>query len=303
MSLNTLDYLFGPSGWLYWPGVVAAMAVALTAGLLSPLVVHRKLSFVGQGVSHAGFAGLGLVLLVTWLSGGAMHGPGLTAVVLLVTSLAAGALMARLSQHTTRGSRQAGGGDTAIGVVMVAGMAIGFVLTRLAAEPVTRLTGQRPPDLESVLFGSVVAVSWLDAWVTVVVCTLVATVTWWYRRRIVLWAVDEEGARALGVRTSHVQLLVMLLLSVVVVLAVRVAGVVLAAAVLVLPGAAAVRLSHRYAAVVITSVALSAIAVIVGGVSAFELDLPPGPMIVLAGVLVWMLACIQPRLVKQQVAS
>ncbi len=300
MSLHTFEYLFGPSAWLYWPGVVAAMAVALAAGLLSPLVVQRKLSFVGQGVSHAGFAGLGIVLTVTWLTGGAAHGPGLTAAVLLITSLAAGGLMAQLSLPAGRGARTTGSGDTAIGVVMVAGMAIGFVLTRLAAEPVTRLTGQRPPDLESVLFGSVVSVGWTDAWVTVAACALVAGIAWWYRRRIVLWAVDEEGARALGVRTSAVQLLVMLLLSVVVVLAVRVAGVVLAAAVLVLPGAAALRLSERYAAVVFGSIGLSAAAVVVGGVGAFELDLPPGPMIVLAGVVIWMAACLRPRLSGQR---
>ncbi len=296
MTVRTFEYLFGPTASVFWPGVIAAVAVALAAGLLSPLVVVRRLAFVGQGVSHAAFAGLGLALVVTWATGGAVAGAGLTSAMLMLVSLGAGALMARLSSSAPGTNAVGSSGDTAIGVVMVAGMAIGFLLTRLAAGPVRELTGRTPPDLESVMFGSVVSVSWLDAWLTVVVCAAVVLAAWWHRRAIVLWAIDEEGAEAFGVRTSRVRLLTMLLLSVLVVMAVRVAGVVLATAVLVLPGAAALRCSRQFSGVLVWSVALSVGAVAMGGIAAFELDLPPGPAIVLAGVVLWMLAASVARL-------
>lgn len=288
MSLRTIEYLFGGSAGLFWPGVIAAMAVAVVAGVLSPLVVLRRLSFVGQGVSHAGFAGLGFALVLTWLTGGAVGGAGgwgLISAMVLVTSLAAGVLMARLWD---RGER----GDTAIGVVMVGGMALGFVLMRVSAARVTALTGQRPPELESVLFGSVVSVGWWDALGVGVVCAVSMVWAWWYRRAVLMWAVDEEGAQAFGVRTDRVRLLVMVLLSLVVVAAVRVAGVVLASAVLVLPGAAALRRSQRLSSVLMWSVGLSVGAVVVGGVMAFEFDVPPGPTVVLAGVLIWTVSMV-----------
>jgi len=294
--VETFKYLFGPTASVFWPGVIAALSVALVAGLLSPLVVVRRLAFVGQGVSHAAFAGLGLALVITWATGGAVAGAGLTSAMLMLVSLAAGALMARLSSSAPGTNAASPSGDTAIGVVMVAGMAIGYLLTRLAAGHVRELTGRTPPDLESVMFGSVVSVSWPDAWITLLMCAAVVGVAWWHRRAIVLWAIDEEGAEAFGVRTSRVRLLAMLLLSVLVVMAVRVAGVVLATAVLVLPGAAALRCRRQFSGVLIWSVALSVGAVLAGGIAAFELDLPPGPAIVLAGVMLWMLAASAARL-------
>jgi len=279
--VTTFHQLFGPMGAVFWPGVIASLLIALAAGLLSPLVVLRRLSFVGQGVSHAGFAGLGLALVITWLTRGSLHGPLLTNGALVVISLGAGWLIAVVS---TRGREQ---GDTAIGVVMVTAMALGFVLTRLAAEPVTRLTGERPPDLESVLFGSVVSVGWVDASIAAAVSALIVGLLWWYRRPILFWAMDEEGAASFGVNTDRMRLLVLMLLSLLVVLAVRVAGVVLATAVLVLPGAAALRLSAQLGNVLACSVVLSLAAVLGGMVLAFELDLQPGPAFVLVGAALW----------------
>lgn len=280
-GVNTIDYLFGSVAGVFWPGVIASLLIALAAGLLSPLVVLRRLSFVGQGVSHAGFAGLGMALVITLLTNGALHGPLLTTGSLVVLSLGAGWLIASVSGS---GREQ---GDTAIGVVMVTSMALGFVLTRLCAEPVTRLTGRRPPDLESVLFGSVVSVGWTDAFIAAGVCTLVVLAVWMYRRSILFWAMDEEGAASFGVRTDRTRLLVLMLLSLLVVLAVRVAGVVLATAVLVLPGAAALRLSSRLSGVLVWSVALSLASVVGGSVLAYEADLPPGPAFVLVGAALW----------------
>jgi zinc transport system permease protein len=280
-GVNTIDYLFGSFASVFWPGVIASLLIAVAAGLLSPLVVLRRLSFVGQGVSHAGFAGLGMALVITLLTNGALHGPLLTTGSLVVLSLGAGWLIASVSGS---GREQ---GDTAIGVVMVTSMALGFVLTRLCAEPVTRLTGRRPPDLESVLFGSVVSVGWTDAIIAAGVCLLVVLVVWMHRRSILFWAMDEEGAASFGVRTDRTRLLVLMLLSLLVVLAVRVAGVVLATAVLVLPGAAALRLSSRLSPVLVWSVALSLASVVGGSVLAYEADLPPGPAFVLVGAALW----------------
>jgi zinc transport system permease protein len=104
---------------------------------------------------------------------------------------------------------------------MVTAMALGFALTRMATEPVMRLTGQRPHDLESVLFGSVVSVGGVDASIAAAVCALIIRLLWWYRRPILFWVMDEEGAASFGVNTDRLRLLVLILLNMLVVLAFR----------------------------------------------------------------------------------
>ncbi len=270
--MNTWRYLSDPGmAATIWPVIVAGLAVASLCAMLSVLVVLKRLAFVGQGVSHAGFGGMGVAAMLglagvaaTQTASGAI---GQFAVV-LVFCLVSALLIGWLSDD---GGAEA---DTAIGIVLVATMAAGIVLLRAAKSRVA---------VESFLFGDILAVSWADAAIGWGVAAVVVATLWWVRRPLLFWAFDPVVARAVGVSDRRMNLLLMALLGLATVTAMKLAGVVLATAMLVLPGAAALRISRR-GGVVLAWAAAAAFTGVLGGLFvSFELDWPPGAAVV--GVL------------------
>jgi len=283
--MNTVRYLTELGG-VYWPSVVAALAIGATGGLVSVLVVLKRLAFVGQGVSHASFGGVGLALAIGSALGASVGG-GAMALVVLVFAVGAALGIARLSRAAH------GRADTAIGIVLAASMAMGFVLYGVASRHAP--SGATLPGIESVLFGDILAARWGAAAVALGILGLTLAVVWWMRRALIMWAFDEGGAAVMGVSVRRVEAVFMVVMAVSIVGAVRLAGVVLATAVFVLPGAAALRLSSRLGPVLGWSVALGVVGAGAGVVIGFELDWSIGPSIVLAQVGIFGLAALRGR--------
>lgn len=285
--MKTIDYLTDPMlAGMYWPSIITGIALALMCSLLSVLVVLKRMAFVGQGVSHAAFGGMGIAALLAAITGSTATigvSTGQYAIV-FAFCLGAGLLMALLSR---RGKIEA---DTAIGIVLVASMALGSLLIFA-----TRSTVQ----WESFLFGSILQVGWTDATIACVVGVIILATLVVIRRPLLFWAFDENAARAWGVRTRLMQLILMVMLTLATVTAMRLAGVVLATALLVLPGAAALRLSRRMGRVLLFSILGGVVGVLAGIVLGFEIDVPPGACIVcvltlyFAGAMAYEL--LQPR--------
>ncbi len=267
--MNTLRYLTDPSlSPLYWPGVLAALALVLMCSLLSVVVVLKRLAFIGQGISHAAFGGVGLAaiagLAATTVAAAPFHGVPQFLIV-LGFCLGAALLIGFLSE---RGAARA---DTVIGIVLVASMALGAILIARSRSTLS---------WESFLFGSLLSVTREDAAIAWILALGTLVALWAARRSLVFWAFDEPAARAFGVRAGAVKALLMLLLAAATVTAMKLAGVVLATALLVMPGAIALKLSARFGAVILLSVAAAAVAILGGIVASFELDLPTGACIV-----------------------
>ncbi|MCB9845320.1 MAG: metal ABC transporter permease [Phycisphaeraceae bacterium] len=281
--MKTIRYLTDPAlAPVFWPIVLAAVAIALTCALLSPIVVTRRLAFVGQGVSHAAFGGVGLAyaLGITGVGGTLASELSLLGVVLAFCLIAA-LVMARL------GRDRAGDADTAIGVVLVAAMAVGFLLLQVAGERAVALGRPKPPSVEAVLFGSLTSIGPVDAAIAGAVLAVVLVAAWLWRRPAVFWAFDEPAAEAFGLRVHLIRDGVMLLLALSIVTTMRLAGVILATAMLVLPGAIALRLSRRLGPVMVLSVGAGLVGTLAGLVLSFEQGLQTGPSIV--GVLIVLL--------------
>jgi len=277
--MRTIDFLFRDPvlAHLCWPGVITGLAVALMCAMLSPMAVLKRMGFVGQGISHAAFGGVGIASLLTALGVIAASGPA-TLLIVLAFCLGAALLMARLIE---RGKDQA---DTAIAIVLVGSMTLGAILLSYASRhgaPQTR-------SWESLLFGDLFSVLWSDAWIAIATGLGVTLVLWWRRRAMLFWAFDEEAAPAFGVPPRAMKYMLVVLLSLAIVTAMKLAGVVLATALLVLPGATALRLSDRFGRVVALSAVLAVVGVLGGVMVSFELNLPPGACIV--GVMVALYA-------------
>ncbi len=279
--MRTIEYLTSPDlASAFWAVVVTGLMIALFAGALSVLVVVKRLAFIGQGVSHAAFGGVGLAYLIGVGAGnGVGAGLGLLAV-LLAFSLAAALGIAWLGERS--GART----DTAIGIVLAVSMALGFVLLREAGARAAVTGSPAPPAIEGVLFGSVASVSWFDAGLAAVTCLGVLGVLFLVRRPMLFWAFDERVCEAFGAPGNRMRILLLCLLAIAVVVTVKLAGVVLATALFVLPGAIALRLADRLWVVVGLALAAAVVGMLGGLVVSFELDLQVGPgvVLVLAGM-------------------
>ncbi|MCC6284978.1 MAG: metal ABC transporter permease [Phycisphaerales bacterium] len=293
--MRTLEYLTNPSlGPFVRPALVGAVGASLMCGLLSPLVVLKRMSFIGQGVSHAAFGGVGLAFAigVTGVvpldaSAGAAARADLALMALVLAYCAVTALgMARLGR---RGEAEA---DTAIGIVLVGSMALGSVAVALAAARASRLGLPPPPSIDSVLFGSFTTVSWAGAVGTWVGLALIIGVLFALRRPMLFWAFDEPVAVASGVRAGLMRHVLHILLALAIVLTMRLAGVILATALLVLPGAAALRLSRSLPRVIAISLGLGLLGVLGGLVASIEFDLPPGACIVFVEMAILSVATL-----------
>ncbi len=282
--MRTIEYLSDPLlRGIYLPGMVAGGATVAMCGVLSPLVVVKRLGFIGQGVSHSAFGGIGVAsLLAAWglIASGGPAEFTVVATFCIGAALGMGSLSGRQGSARARVSE-----DTAIGVFLVGSMAAGAILVQVARGVAE--AGGRPADVrswEQILFGSVALAGPAEIVLATGALGVVAGVVWLIRRPLLFWAFDGESARAFGVPTRAVQAALMVLLALVVVTAMKVAGVVLASALLVLPGATALRLSERFSAVTAWSIASGLTGLLGGYIVAFETGWQPGPCIV--GVLV-----------------
>jgi ABC-type Mn2+/Zn2+ transport system permease subunit len=264
--MQTLKYLADPAlAGLYWPAVLTGLAIACICSLISVIVVLKRLAFIGQGVSHAALGGIGVSVALGLVGGGVAIATGQFAVV-LTFCLGSGLLIGFMSE---RGRTEA---DTAIGVVLVAAMSLGAILLQKFSRGTV--------SWESFLFGSIFDVESRDVIVAWSVAFAMLIALWWFRRPLIFWSFDASVARAMGVREGAMKVLLMTALSLATVATMKLAGVVLATAMLVLPGAAALRLSNRWSIVLCLALGAGVLGVLGGLVLSFELDWLPGASIV-----------------------
>ncbi|MBL0922497.1 MAG: metal ABC transporter permease [Phycisphaerales bacterium] len=274
--MRTIDYLLGPDASLFWPGVAAGVAIALQGAILSVFVVLKRMAFIGQGVSHAAFGGIGIAALLGVSAGMAMP------------VVAAFCILTALGVAWGAGKRSSRA-DELIGLFLVGSMALGAIAATLHLRA---QTGPRSlPSWDAILFGSILSVGPVDAALAWASAAAAAAALFLARRGLIFWSYDEPAAEAFGARTRAAQTLLLILLAVAVVTAMKLAGVVLATALLVAPGASALRLSDRLAGVFAWSVALAVLGVGAGLAASFELDLPPGACVVGALIAIYAACC------------
>ncbi len=236
-----------------WAGLVTA----IVCSTLSFFVYLRRLAFVASGIAHGAFAGVAIGLIAGWE-------PLFTAA---AVSLLLGLLVAGISQRG--GIAQ----DSATGIASSAAMALGVVILGLARGYV--------PDVFGYLFGSILAVDegllrYLT-WGAAAVLLIVAA----FFRPMLFTALDHEGAEAAGLPVAALDYLLLGLISLTVVAAVRLLGIVLASALLVTPAAAAFRVTRNYRTMLALSVGTGLGCTLAGLLASYRWDLAPGATIAL----------------------
>lgn len=247
---------------------MAGVLVSILLSLLGFFVVLRKMSFIGVGIAHAAFGGVALGQLIgvpVFLS---------AAVFSVATGLGIGAVtrMGKLKE------------DTVIGIFFAAGMALGILF--LALKP------GYTADLISYLFGSILAVTPADLVVIAVISTVIIFLISLFFKEFLASSFDASLARASGIPEAVLSYLLLGLISLGIVAAIKIVGIVLVSALLVLPAATAMQYSRRYRVVLGLSVAFGIIYTAGGLAASYWLDVPSGASIVILGTLVFLVSLL-----------
>jgi ABC-type Mn2+/Zn2+ transport system permease subunit len=249
-------------------GVYVATLAGALCGLVGCYVVLRNMSYIGHGLSHAifgGYAVAGLVGVNLFLGAGVWG---------VVTALAIGGIV----------RRRPIGSDAAIGVVTTASFALGIALVERYGSP------DRSAD--ALLFGNILGVKSSDVWLVGAVSLVALAFVVFGYRPLLFTTFDEEVAQATGVRTTLVDVLLMMVLAATVLATMAVMGVTLIAATLVVPAVVARMVTDSFSKMLVIATLLGAISGFVGMNVSYHLDLPSGSTIVLVATAFFLMAFV-----------
>jgi ABC-type Mn2+/Zn2+ transport system permease subunit len=258
------DLLLAPFAFEFMRrALLTAIVVGALCSSIGTYVVLRKLSFIGDGIAHASFAGI----VIAYLRGLDYYvGAGIVAV---LTALGIG--------YVNRRGRVAL--DTAIGVLFTGAFALGvFLMSRQAHYNV---------DLEGFLFGNILAVSKGDVVLIVVLGLLVALSLALLYRDLLFTSFDPIVAEAAGINAAFVDYALLVLLALTIIISLESVGIVLVAALLVTPAASAYQLTRRFVPMLVTSACIGTACSIVGLYLSYYLNASSGATIVLLVTVVF----------------
>ncbi|MCL2802446.1 MAG: metal ABC transporter permease [Micrococcales bacterium] len=273
------------------PLMIRALIVAVLVGASAPVVgtylVQRRLALLGDGIGHVALTGVAL----GWLIGAGLDlTPGALAVPGAVVAAVVGSVAIELVRRTGRTS-----GDLALALMFYGGIAGGAVLIKLA--------GGTSANLVAYLFGSLATVSPSDVVVTAALSGLVLVVGLGLRWVLLAVSTDRPTAQASGVPTSLYNIALAVLAALTVTTAMRVVGLLLVSALMIVPVAVA-QLGTASFARTMTAAAAVGVTVAVGGlVLSYWYDLPPGATIVVLAIALFALAAALRPLTRRKAAN
>ncbi len=256
--------------------LVAALLVGLAAPAIGTFMVQRRLALLGDGIGHVALTGVAL----GFLTGTA---PVLTAVLVSVL----GAVAIELVRERGRTS-----GDVALALLFYGGIAGGVLLISLAP-------GGSNATLTSYLFGSISSVAVEDVWVIGLLAVAVLGVVTVFGRELYVLCQDEEVAKASGLPVRFLSLLIAVTAALTVVIAMRVVGLLLVSALMVVPVATSQQLTRGFVSTMFLSMLFGMISTVGGLTSSFYIEVPPGAIIVIVALAGFVLALGLGRFVRR----
>jgi ABC-type Mn2+/Zn2+ transport system permease subunit len=251
--------------------MTASVLIGLVCSIIGVYVVLRGLAFIGAGIAHASFGGvaLGVVMGVN---------PLYTAIAFCLGTAWGIGFVSRKGKVKE---------DTAIGIFFASTMALGILLIGLLHEYNT--------DLFGYLFGSVLAISVSDLWLTVGLCAVVlGTVALLYKELLFI-TFDPEAAEVSGLPATALYFLLLALLALTIVVSIKVIGIILVSALLVTPAAAAYQLTTDFRKMMALSATFGVVSALLGLALSYILDTASGATIVLTATAIFFLAALVSR--------
>lgn len=255
---------------------LAGIVIGLIAPLLGVFIVVRRLSLIADALSHVTLAGIaGSLYLSQTFVGLATLNPLYLGIVAAVGGSMLIERLRRLYKHFE---------ELAIPIIMSAGLGMSAIFISLAQGFST--------DLFSYLFGSVSAVSRQDLYIVIGIAIVVILFIYLLYKELFVLSFDDEYAKASGLPTKIIHTLFMIITALVIAASMRIVGILLVSSLITLPVAASIRIAKSFKQTIIYAIVFGELAVIIGLVSAFYLNLAPGGTIVITSIFILLIVII-----------
>ncbi|MFZ3150021.1 MAG: metal ABC transporter permease [Methanothrix sp.] len=251
--------------------LAAGLAASVLCGVIGIYVILNKIVFISDGIAHAAFGGIGL----GYFLGYDPLAFGIGSAVITALGIGMVSNRARVSE------------DTAIGVFMATGMALGIMLLTLS-QGYAR-------DLYGYLFGNILAVTRGDVLLISALTLIILALVFLLYKEFLLLSFDPIYAEAIGLPVQSLRLLLLAMVAFSVVILIKIVGIIMVIALLTIPGAISRRHMSGLPAIMAGSVFLGAIFVTIGLVISYELDVPSGATIILTAAVAFFLSTVISR--------
>mgnify|MGYP000808037174 CR=1 FL=1 len=250
---------------------VVGILVSLCAALLGVPLVLKRYSMIGDGLSHVSFGALAVAVACGWAP--------------LPVSIPVVIIAALCLLRMTERSRM--GADAAIAVTSASSLAVGVIVTSLTTGMTT--------DVDSYMFGSILAMDRADVALSVGLSIAVLALFVLFYHRLFAITFDESFSRATGVKVGLYNTLLSVLTALTIVLGMRLMGAMLISSLIIFPALSAMRIFKSFRAVVVCAGALSVVCFCTGLIASYLLSTPVGASVVLCNLLVFLLCCLAGR--------
>ncbi|NRB37861.1 MAG: metal ABC transporter permease [Pseudomonadales bacterium] len=254
---------------LMLPSLIAGLFIALSSGSLGCFVIWRRMAFFSDTLAHSAILGTALALI---------------AEIQVIYGLIGFGILVALTMAKFDNGRRHVSSDTLLAIIAQSSLALGMLLLPLTGTQV---------NIEALLFGDILAISWQDVFITAAITTVIVILLAFNWSDLLALCIDEDLAATEGIATKRLKLLLFLLLVALVAIAVQMLGVLLISSLLLIPAAAARRLSHTPTQMLCIAPVLGMIAVICGLALAYFLNLAAGPAVVVTSTMIWLLCLIK----------
>ena len=254
-----------------------AVMIALSSALLGVILVLKRFSFIGDGLSHVAFGAMAIATVLKLTNNLYFVFP---------ITIAAAILLLWTGQNKKIN------GDAAIAMISVAALAVGYLVMNVAGTS-ANVSG----DVCSTLFGStsLLTLTSSDVWLCFAMSILVIVVFIAYYYKIFAVTFDETFARATGLRTSAYNLLIAAVTAVIIVLAMNLVGSLLASALIIFPALSAMRMFKSFHGVTICSAVLAVTSSAMGILISLLVDTPVGATIVVIDIVLFIAFAVAGR--------
>ena len=249
--------------------LAAGSLIAALCAILGVFLVLRRLSLIGDGLAHVTFGSVAIALLLRFQS---VYVSLAAIPCVLLSALGILKLAERARIY----------GDAAIGIVSSLGIATGIMLASMA--------GGFNVDLFSYLFGNILSISPFELGQTVVLFVVVCLTVFLFYNELFAITFDEELARTSGIKVDRINAVLVLLTALTVVLAMKVVGIMLISALLILPAVTALQFARGFRTAILLAAVVGVATVTTGIVVSFLANLPTGATIILLNVTLFLLS-------------
>ena len=256
--------------------MIGGICISLCASLLGVSLVLKRYSMIGDGLSHVSFGALSIAVAFNWAP---------LAVSIPVVAAAA-VLLLRITGNAKIKS------DAAIAMISAGSLAIGIIVTSLTTGMTT--------DVSSYMFGSILAMSREDMYLSVVLSVIVLGMFVICYNKVFAVTFDESFAKATGVRVSAYNLLIAVLTAITIVLGMRMMGAMLISSLVIFPALTSMRIFKSFFGVVVSSGAVSVVCFFIGLVLSYVYSIPAGASVVVVNLVMFGVFCIV-QILKQKV--